>query len=74
MKKSKRILILAIVVEALLAAIMVFLVLHVKSGAIGTVDSPEEIIGRIGGAIGGVMGALGCFLLVFAWVLRRRSE
>ena len=66
--------ILFVVVEALLAAIMIFLTLQVKSGAMQTTVSPEESIGRIGSSIGGVMGALGGFLLVFAWVLRRRSE
>jgi uncharacterized protein (TIGR03382 family) len=74
MKKSKRIVILFVVVEALLAAIMVFLTLQVRSGALQTTVSPEETIARIGGSIGGVMGALGGFLLVFAWVLRRRGE
>jgi hypothetical protein len=74
MKKSKRILILAIVVEALLAAIMVFLVLQVKSGAIGTVVSAEETIGRIGTAIGAAMGALGVFFALFALHLRRQGD
>ena len=74
MKKSKRILILCGVVEALLAAIIIGLVLQVKSGAWQTTDSPEETIGRIGASIGGVMGALGGFLLVYAIVLRRRED
>ena len=74
MRKSKRILMLFFVVEALLAAIMIFLTLQVRSGAWQTTIRPEETIGRIGGALGGVMGALGGFLLVFAWVLRRRGE
>ena len=74
MKKSKRIVILFVVVEVLLAAIMVFLTLQVRSGAWQTTISPEETIGRIGSSIGGVMGALGAFLLIFAWVLRRRGE
>lgn len=74
MKKSKRILILFAVVEVLLASIMIFLVLQVKSGAVQPAVSAEETIGRIGSSIGGVMGALGGFLLVFAWVLRKRGE
>jgi hypothetical protein len=74
MKKSKRIFILAIVVEALLATIMVFLVLQVKSGAIGTVDSPEETIGRIGTALGAAMGALGVFFMLFALHLRKQGD
>lgn len=74
MKKSKRILILAIVVEALLAAIMVFLVLQVKSGAIGTVVSPEETIGRIGTAIGAAMGTLGVFVVLYSLHLRKQGD
>ncbi len=74
MKKSKRIVILFVIVEVLLAAIMIFLTLQVRSGAWQTTISAEETIGRIGSSIGGVMGALGAFLLVFAWVLRRRGE
>jgi flagellar basal body-associated protein FliL len=76
MKKSKRIVILVVVVEALLASIMIFLILHAKSKALST-TSPEETflqIRRIVESIGAVMGALGGFLLVFAWVLRRRGE
>jgi hypothetical protein len=73
MKKSKRIVILLVVVEALLAAIMIFLTLQVRLGALQS-SSPDETIGRIGSSIGGIMGALGGFLLVFAWVLRRRGE
>ena len=74
MKTSKRFVILFFVVEALLAAIMIVLTLQVRSGAWQTTISPEDTIGRIGNSIGGVMGALGGFLLVLAWVLRRRDE
>jgi uncharacterized protein (TIGR03382 family) len=76
MKKSKRILILFAVVEAALAAIMIFLVWYVKTGALPT-TSPEETIRpiqRIVETMGGVMGALGAFLLIWAWLLRRRGE
>ena len=76
MKKSKRIVILFFVVEALLASIIIFLIWFVRSGALPT-TSPEETlrpIQRIVESIGAVMGALGGFLLVFAWVLRRRGE
>jgi hypothetical protein len=74
MKKSNRILILAIVVEALLAAITVVLVLQVRSGAIGTVVSPEETIGRIGTAIGAAMGTLGVFFALLALHLRKQGD
>ena len=74
MKKSNRIMILFAVVEAILAATIFFLTLQVKSGAMQTTVSPEASIARIGSSIGGIMGALGGFLLVFAWVLRRRCE
>jgi uncharacterized protein (TIGR03382 family) len=74
MDKSKRIVIQFVVVEVLLAAIMIFLIAQVKIGTIQTTISSEETIGQIGTSIGGVMGALGGFLLVFAWVLRRRGE
>jgi flagellar basal body-associated protein FliL len=76
MKKSKRFVILFFVVEALLASIMIFLIWFVKSGALPT-TSPEETIRsiqRIIESMTTVMGALGGFLLVFAWVLRRRGE
>jgi uncharacterized protein (TIGR03382 family) len=74
MKKSRRIVILFVIVEVLLAAIMSFLILQVNSGALQSNLNSGETVGRIGSSIGGVMGALGCFLLVFAWVLHRRGE
>ncbi len=76
MRKSKRMLILFLIVEVLLVAIMIGLVWYVKTSALPT-TSPEEAlvpIRRIGEAMGGVMGALGAFLLIFAWLLRRRGE
>lgn len=74
MKKSKRILILFAVVEALLAGIMIFLVLQVTSGSVQPTVSAEETIGRIGASLGAVMGGLGAFLLIWAILLRRRGE
>lgn len=76
MTKSKRMLILFLVVEVLLAAIMIGLVWYVKTSALPT-TSPEETllpIRRIVETMTTVMGALGGFLLVYAWVLRRHGE
>ncbi len=76
MKKSKRLVILFAVVEVVLASIMIFLIWFVKSGALPT-TSPEETlrpIQRIVESMTTVMGALGGFLLVYAWVLRRHGE
>jgi hypothetical protein len=74
MKKSKRILILAVAVEVLLAAIMVGLTLQLKSLATMEPSFNEEAAARIGTAIGAATGALGVFFVLFALHLRKQGD
>jgi hypothetical protein len=74
MKKSKRILMLGVFIEAFLASVAVFLIVQTKSGALGVVVSQEETIGRIGSAIGAAIGALGVFFILFWLHLRKQGE
>lgn len=69
-------LILFLVVEVLLASIMICLVWYVTTTALPATGLEETSvpIRRIVETIGGVMGALGAFLLIFAWLLRRGGE
>lgn len=75
MTRSKRVLVLFVVVEVLLAAIMVALIVYVQSQALPGTRAEETLrpIQRIAVTLGGIMGALGAFLLIFSWLLRRRG-
>jgi hypothetical protein len=74
MKKSKRIVILAVVIELVLATIMAALYLQLQALAKIEPSFNEEAAARIGTAIGGAMGALGSFLLIYALLLYRRGD
>jgi hypothetical protein len=66
MKQSKKIAILGIGIQGVLAAIIVVLMLTIG-------NSSAETARRIGTSIGGIMGAWGAFSLIW-WYLARKKE
>lgn len=74
MKPSNRILLLGLLFETFLAALGVFLVMQITSGALTASVSPAEATTTITTVLGAVMGGLGGILLVIFLVLRRRGS
>ncbi|WP_219893708.1 hypothetical protein [Aquisediminimonas profunda] len=74
MKPSKRILILCGVFETLLAALGLYLLAQISSGAMTTTTSPAEAAKTITSVLGAAMGGLGGLMLVMYFVLKRRGS
>jgi hypothetical protein len=74
MKPSTRILLAGIAIEAMLAALGMYLVLQISSGAMATSVSPAEAKAAITSVLGAVMGGLGGLLLVLFILLKRRGS
>jgi hypothetical protein len=73
MKKSTRVLIAGLVVEALLAGIGIWLLTQLASGSLTPTTSIAETRATIFTVLGGAMGALGGVLIV-AWIVAKRRE
>ena len=71
MKPSNRLLLVGIVIEAMLAALCIFLVMQISTGEMTTSVSPEDAKSTITAVLGGIMGGLGGLLLVIYIVLKR---
>lgn len=74
MKPSNRVLLLGLLFETFLAALGVYLVMQITSGALTASVSPAEATTTITTVLGGVMGASGGILLVIYIVLRQRGS
>jgi hypothetical protein len=74
MKPSNRILLVGVVVEAMLAALGIYLVMQISSGGMSTSVSPAEAKATITTVLGSAMGGLGGLLLVVYIVLKRRGS
>lgn len=74
MKPSKRILILCGVIETLLAALCLYLLAQISSGAMTTTTSPAEAARTITSVLGAAMGGLGGLMLVMYFILKRRGS
>lgn len=74
MKPSNRILLIGLIIEVFLAALGVFLVMQITSGALTASVSQAEATTTITTVLGAVMGGLGGVLLVIFLVLRKRGS
>lgn len=74
MKPSKRILILGIVLEAMLAVLCGYLLTLISSGGMNTSTSPAEAVTTITTVMGTVMGCLGGIMLAIYIVLKGRGS
>jgi amino acid transporter len=73
MKPSKRILLLGIVIEGLLAALGFYLLTQLASGGLKPTNSLAETASTVLSVLGGAMGGLGGLFLVLFFVLKRRE-
>jgi hypothetical protein len=74
MKPSRRILLLGIFLELMLAGLGWYLLTQIATGGMKTVTSAAEASQTIGSVIGMVMGGLGGLLLVIYFLLKRRGS
>lgn len=74
MKPSKRILILGVVLEGMLAALGGYLLLQISNGEMTTATSPAAAATTITTVLGTVMGVLGGLLLTLYIILKRRGS
>jgi hypothetical protein len=73
-KPSKRILILCGVFETMLAALGLYLLAQISTGAMTTTTSPAEAAKTITTVLGAAMGGLGGLMLAIYIVLKRRGS
>jgi len=74
MKRSTRLGIVLVVIEAGLAALWMWLLSGLRSGDLKPSGTAAEAAATVSSTIGGVMGALGGVLLVAIVVLRRKGN
>lgn len=74
MKPSNRILLVGLIIETFLAALGVYLVMQITSGALTASVSPAEAKTTITTVLGAAMGGIDGLLLVIYIVLKRRES